>query len=283
MGRIGFMSQTDYSDTDLVYLLVDYGDVFLRQATTEMLRSAMRAMPGVNIVQLHDEKTRVHPFANAALKFERDVAREELATFKGWAFAAHAMQTERQTIFTDVDVIWSGAGAAETLRQYQPGSIGVLYRDVPDLKIMPYNTGMILYQPKARTFWREYQAMCESCKEGFRAWWADQLAMSAMIGHHSEAQMVCQAHIELLDMDAVVPAPNAPPTEPMRGWAVHFKGKRKEWLVKYARVLDGGRDFDALDPARYDKVYHTTAGGTTTERPSPQQDYSPHPLYHRDH
>lgn len=241
---------TDYSDIDLVFLFVDYGDSFLRQATTEMLRSAQAAMPGINIVQLHDAKSRVHPFAGMHRQFGHDVPREDLAAFKGIAFAEHALQTERPTIFADVDLIWNNAGAADTLRQYQPGSIGVLYRNVPDLKIQPYNTGMILYQPKAKTFWREYQAMCESCKPGFREWWGDQLAMAAMIGHHSEAQMVCQAYIELLDMDAVVPAPSELPTAPMKSWATHFKGRRKEWLVKYARVLDSGAPFEEFDPTR---------------------------------
>lgn len=250
---------TGYSDTDLAFLYVDLGNQFLKQATTEMLRSAVRAMPGVNIVQLRDKKSPLHPFANAERLFDKEVGADELAAFKGWAFAAHAIQTERPTIFCDVDVIWNGPGAAERLRVWQPGSIGVLYRDVPDLKIMPYNTGMILYQPKARTFWREYQAMCESCKDGFRAWWADQLAMSAMIGHHSEAQMVCQAYIELLDMDAVVPAPSEIPTAPMKGWATHFKGPRKEWLIRYARLLDGGKDFEAMDPNRFDEIVRTDA------------------------
>lgn len=253
------MSQTepqDYSDIDLVFLFIDYGDPFLRQATTEMLRSAQAAMPGINIVQVRDGKSRLHPFAKAERVFG-DVPREDLAAFKGIAFATHAMETDRPTIFADVDLIWNNAGAADDLREMSEPHIAVMRRLQDEFAVQPFNTGMILFRPAAPRFWAEYRRMCESCKDGFRAWWADQLALSAMIGYREDDTFahVADANVYMLDMNRNCPAPDTLPTERMTSWATHFKGaRRKEWLVKYARVLDGGAHFDALDPARFDEI-----------------------------
>lgn len=242
------MSQTDYSDIDLVFLFIDYGDPFLRQATTEMLRSAEAAMPGINIVQLRDSKSRLHPFANAERVFG-DVPREDLAAFKGIAFATHAIETDRPTIFCDVDLIWNNAGAAEWLRNQQTASVALLYRPDDAFAVQPYNTGMILYMPTADIFWCRYRAKCESCMPGFREWWGDQIAMASLVGDNPNPySQIADAWVRGIPMDEAAAAPDTLPTGRMSSWATHFKGRRKEWLVRYARVLDGGEAFEAMAP-----------------------------------
>lgn len=243
------MSQIDYSDIDLVFLFIDYGDPFLRQATTEMLRSAEAAMPGINIVQIRDGKSRLHPYAKAERVFG-DVAREDLAAFKGIAFATHAIETDRPTIFADVDLIWNNDGAAQCLHLMPRPSVAVLHRTEKAFAVQPYNTGMILYAPgDDASFWGAYRDMCESCMPGFREWWGDQLAMSALIGFPGNAGAVLGTDVKPLPMDEAAAAPDTLPTERMSSWATHFKGaRRKEWLVKYARVLDGGTPFEEMAP-----------------------------------
>jgi len=248
----------DYSDIDLVYLWLDFGDAWLRTATTEMLRSAQRAMPGINIVQISDNKAKIHPFANASLVFDRDVPKSELAAFKGYAFAQHALQTERLTIFCDVDLIWNNAGAGDYLHNSSDNQISMLVHRNLESAIIPYDPAVFLYWPQCYDFWAEYQMMCDSCKPGFREWWGDQLAFSAILGHHSLHDAHCgtsrDARIELLEESVACQVPVEQPTSSLASWATHFAAHR-EWLVPYARLLDGGAPFKELEPG-LDEINH---------------------------
>lgn len=231
---------TAYSDIDLVYLWLDFSDHWLKTATTEMIMSAQRAMPGINIIQISDKAARKHPLANSAMVFDKIVDRADLAAFKGYAFAEHALRTERPTIFCDVDVIWSSVAAAEALRFYHLPTIWLSSRDSDEFAIMPYDTAVMMYRPgdaDTRYFWREYQRMCDSCKPGFREWWGDQLALGALMGHEYPVLSRIGEFRDIPDR-----------------WAKHFGGDR-DGLVPYARLIDGGAPFEALMPGLADVVH----------------------------
>lgn len=223
---------SSYSDIDLCFLFLDFGDSWLRTATTEMLRSAQRAMPGINIVQISDNKAKIHPFANASRVFDRAVDKSDLAAFKGYAFAQHAMETERPTIFCDVDLIWNNAGAAQFARAfYQP--VACAFRGAMA------DTSLLVTTPgDAEFFWGAYQTMCDGLRSEPRTYGGDSFALAAMIGYRDRCRFaLANASVE----------PTENPTVPLDSWAVHFAAHR-DWLVPYARLLDGGGPFKELLP-----------------------------------
>ncbi len=235
---------TDYNDIDLVYLWLDFNDTWLKTACTEMIRSAQRAMPGINIIQISDQAARKHPLANSAMVFDKIVDRSDLAAFKGYAFAEHALRTERPMIFCDVDLIWGNEIAAETLIQtVKDGQIFVQARTSDEFAILPFDTALILAKPN-REFWMEYRRRCDSCKPGFREWWGDQIAMATLPSYINAGRWLVEEPTEMLtERDPTVAA-------------LHFAAHR-DWLVPYARLLDGGAPFEALMPRLDDISYET--------------------------
>ena len=235
----------DYSDIDLCYLWLDYGDTWLKTACTEMLRSAQRAMPGINVVQISDNKSRIHPMANASLIIDHDVPKSELAAFKGTAFARHALQTERPTIFCDVDLIWNNEDAADFVRHAPEPRIMMHRRANVDWAILPFDPAMILYKPSLSGFWDKYQRLCDSCKPGFREWWGDQLAFGML-------------ELDVHVLPNLTAEPELRPIEKLHEPAAHFDAHR-DWLVPYARLLDGGAPFEELMPGLDEVVYERSS------------------------
>ncbi len=232
----------DYSDIDLVYLWLDFGDHWLKTATTEMIMSAQRAMPGINIIQISDKAARKHPLANSAMVFDKIVDQGEVAAFRGYAIAQHMLATERRAIVCDVDMIWNNDGAAK----FAQGT------DIPvacgfDDSAMA-DTSLIVARPGCSKFWGPYQRMCDALKGEPRAYGGDRFAFYAMIG---------QPYRHEFRLAGASVAPAEQPTAPMDCWATHFAAHR-DWLVPYARMLDGGAPFEALMPG-LDEVVHDHA------------------------
>ena len=225
----------DYSDIDLVYLWLDFNDVWLKTATTEMIRSAQRAMPGINIIQISDQGARKHPLANSAMVFDKIVEQGEVAAFRGYAIAQHMLATERPAIICDVDLIWNNANACGVLSAMR-GHVGLSPRS--ENAAMPYDTAVILAKPGHDRFWKSYQECCDALGGEPRAYGGDQTAIAS---HH-----VLQ-NGGWHDAEELVRAPNERPTSQYSCPALHFSAHR-DWLVPYARLLDGGAPFEALMP-----------------------------------
>ena len=84
-------------------------------------------------------------------------------------------------------------------------------------KLMPINSGVILY--RNRDVWRE---CLEWCKKGDFGWYADQFAMAANWRKFDILRLHC---------DNFNYTPKSPDEDVSTRYAVHYKGKRKEWML----------------------------------------------------
>lgn len=91
----------------------------------------------------------------------------------------------------------------------------------------PVNGGMIFASPGSPVFWKKYGSVVASLPSPLRSWWADQLALSLMVGSLHEAGDELQAwdaRVKLLAEADVC----APPEQAHEGTvALHYKGTRK--------------------------------------------------------
>jgi hypothetical protein len=223
---------------DLAFVLVDLGVPWYKTATAEMIRSARRAYKAhdMRVVQLTDNKSPVCPDVDGAFNLDTEITADRMAQAKGYLVAEYALQADRPVIFCDVDIIWNTDFLTDGLQELE--HVGCLWRQC--MPSMPFNTGIIATYPRD-PFWTTYQAACNNLPKEMQFWWGDQVAMMA-------ADCISGGLVTRMDMNAIAPAIEALPTEPLTTPAVHFKGERKHLMTPYARLLDKGEAFEFVRP-----------------------------------
>lgn len=222
---------------DLAFVLIDL-EPWYKQATCEMIRSARRAYQGheMRVVQLTDNRSAHCPEADGFFAIDTDVKGNELAYAKGHLMAEYALKTDRPVIFCDVDLVWNNDSLIGALEHVE--HVGCLWRE--NMACMPFNTGIVMTHPN-KQFWVTYRDAIDNLPSEIRAWWGDQVAMTA-------ADCATGGTVTRMSMDAIAPCVEALPDAPLDTPAVHFKGDTKNLMLPYARMVDRGAGFEFARP-----------------------------------
>jgi hypothetical protein len=194
-----------------------------------MVASVRRAMPSGRIVHLADQKTRPVDGADDVIRLPYDGV--HLMTFRLLQFAR---LDPCEAIFLDTDVIVqrdlsplfeSDFDVALTRRE----NIGVDPQGVDVAAVMPYNTGVMLSRPSGWDFWHNALKYCETLPEEARRWWGDQFAIKAVAE-------IAPLRIEELPCDLYNYSPALDTEDVSRRFVVHYKGMRKPWMIRRAKL-----------------------------------------------
>jgi hypothetical protein len=211
---------------NIAFFYIEQGRPWWRDAIANLMATARSTQSWARITHLGDRKTGQIPGTDAALLSNEDIGFERLMMAKGFLWAAHAQQTDRNTILTDADV--------EFRRDMAPlfegdWDVALLKRgDGPVRQAQPLLAAMALTKPTegARRFWAEYQTVLSNFPRAWAAWWCDQMALSLVLGTTNLRGDVvaCDGfRVALLDADVIAPAVAMP-----GAYTVHFKGLREE-------------------------------------------------------
>ncbi len=194
-----------------------------------MVASVRRTMPRARIVHLADENTEAVAGVDEILRLPYDGDR--LMTFRLRHFAAlkpcHA-------VFLDTDVILQ----QDLSRLFRAEwDIALTSRDeaVPDpngadvAALMPYNTGVMLSKPSGWDFWANAWRYCETLPLEHQKWWGDQLAVRAVA-------QGCPLVLRELPCSVYNYTPKADLEDLQECAVVHYKGKRKAWMLERGRT-----------------------------------------------
>lgn len=201
----------------LAFFYADLGNGWWKTAVTEMLRSAKRVMPDAHIVQLTDETTPVHPWAHREHRLLAKCTPDVLSKFKGYMMAKHAEENpEQQIIFTDADVIWkakpplhpSGAVAWDETAE------------ALEMRQFYVQTGTTEWP------WGRYKRVLDALPLSCLARDAAELALNMNFLPGDALSLSAGDTLEFM---------------------VHFPGNPEE-MIAFARSLDGGEQFKAMDP-----------------------------------
>ena len=212
-----------------------------------LIRSVRKHMPKATIIQMTDESTPRVMGTDVCVRKKRDMP---LMTYR----MAHMAHMPEHTIFVDTDVMFredvSGVfdqdfDVALTERRNQLIIHEGTLENVADT--MPYNTGVMF--SKSRPFWEAAYHRAQRMGEPECNWFGDQLAVkeTAESGAFKVLELPC---------DTYNYSPNSDKEDVSARKVLHFKGKRKEWmLLDKFLVLDGVevpkyRTFSATDDGR---------------------------------
>jgi len=194
-----------------------------------MVASVRRAMPSARIVLLTDQKTPPVVGADEVIRLPYDGV--HLMSFRLLHFAR---LSPCDVIFLDTDVIVqrdlsllfeSEFDVALTRRE----NIGLDPQGIDVAAVMPYNTGVMFSRPSGWDFWHNAWNYCETLPDNARRWWGDQFSIKAVAE-------IAPLRIRELPCDLYNYSP-ALETEDVNGrFVVHYKGKRKPWMMRRAQV-----------------------------------------------
>lgn len=188
---------------------------------TLMVESVLKAMQGVEIIQLTDMVT-------PQIKGVRGVIRKpydgNLMTFR----MQHLAELEGAWITLDTDVlvlkdlreVFNKGYAFDVALTRRYGKI--LDGDGIDIvAYMPYNTGVMF--SNNRSFWKDAYKALLRMPESAHKWWGDQLSvrLAAESGKFNVLELDCDTY-------------NYTPKDEQERkdcFVLHFKGKRKDWMI----------------------------------------------------
>lgn len=216
------------ADFCLAFFYADLGNAWWKTACTEMLRSARRVMPDARIVQLSPKGTAMHPWASELVEANLgdpapDVA-PILSKVKGYLMAEFAKASPQQVVFCDADVIWIAKPPL-----YQIGAIAL----DETAEELPY---------------RQFYVQSGDPKDPINLEWLTRrlTALLDALPPSTWARDACE-----LALNHSIKTTHG---EPVAMWAkdtqkylVHFPGAPEE-MIAFARSLDGGEEFKAMDP-----------------------------------
>ena len=202
----------------VAFLLVGEEQMPLAERMVASVRRVMRTVP---IIQMRDEKTPEVPGIYASKVIPWNGA--HLMTYR----LQHLAEMRREDMMiVDTDVI-----VQQDMRRVfgSPFDVALTKREGPILdpqgidiaKLMPYNTGVMF--SKCPAFWRDCYEWCSNAPEPIQKWWGDQLAVKTIAPSYRVRELPC---------DIYNYSPNHP-DEDISGRAVlHYKGNRKDWMLK---------------------------------------------------
>jgi hypothetical protein len=235
-----------------------------------MMASVRRACPGAQIHLLTLDSCPVPEALGCDLVFRRASSRsieasfdqlmaEETATWRAYEAAGHM---SGPTILIDADLMFQ----RDPFALFDGGfDVGLTY--VTGAELHPFNSGVILMDPDRGGAARGTLAAIDDLVAGYapehRSWYGDQMALAALLGNpefgHGTNDVMDReaggvryrllpaeewnysAPLDANDKPVFAPAPDA--------GIVHFKGERKEYMLRYAcEVLGMEIAEDAASP-----------------------------------
>jgi len=183
-----------------------------------MVQSVLKAMPGVEIVQLTDEVT---PQVKGTTSVIRKPFDGMLMTFR----MQHLADLKGNWITLDTDVL-----VLKDLRPIMEKDFDValtkrtgrIMSDGIDIVAhMPYNTGVMF--SKNHLFWENAYKALLGMPESAHKWWGDQLSvrLAAESGRYTVLELDCNTY-NYTPKDA---------DERADVYVLHFKGPRKDWML----------------------------------------------------
>jgi len=220
-----------------------------------MMASVRRACPGAQIHLLTLDSCPVPEALGCDLVFRRASSRsieasfdqlmaEETATWRAYEAAGHM---SGPTILIDADLMFQ----RDPFALFDGGfDVGLTY--VTGAELHPFNSGVILMDPDRGGEARGTLAAIDDLVAGYapehRSWYGDQMALAALLGNpefgHGTNDVMDReaggvryrllpaeewnysAPLDANDKPVFAPAPDA--------GIVHFKGERKEYMLRYA-------------------------------------------------
>lgn len=188
-----------------------------------MVASVRSAMPGAEIVQMTDRVTPQVPGVDTAIRHDWDGGK--LMIFR----LAHLAALDRPaSIILDTDVIVQRALDPVFERPFDV-ALTIRHEAVTDLDgvnitpQMPYNTG-VMFSRQAR-FWAEALEYCRRLPGNRHDWYGDQLSVKHVVdtGAFDVLELPC---------DDYNYSPRTEEENIEARYAVHYKGARKEWMIR---------------------------------------------------
>jgi lipopolysaccharide biosynthesis glycosyltransferase len=167
-------------------------------------------VPGCEVVRLPWDKTRLMTYRM------RHLARIE----------EPLLVVDTDIVFLDdVSAVWDEPfDAALTKRDFVESSNGLNVAES-----MPYNTGVMFVRNPL--FWQRAHTICSGLPEKHQAWWGDQLSVVAAAQEFDVLELPCEVFNY---------APREPDDAPLHAKVIHYKGKRKPWMLEaFGTLLPG--------------------------------------------
>lgn len=219
---------------DVVCFYAGFGHKKYRDMALLMAKSARKQMPGIRLVHLTDRYTPKLEGFDAVIRGDADIPHEEIGVAKAVMISGYASQTQKNTVFTDPDIIFNK-------------DIGELFKTAFDVGFSfnngyaahkAFNEGIILTRPKQDDFWLKYNKIASKLFPEAKAWWAGQLTIAMMLGVNHEPDQIIDvlgSRVWMLPHERLCLKPFGVPMSRMDSYTTHFTGDlRKEWMESYA-------------------------------------------------
>lgn len=193
-----------------------------RQIAERMVASVRKTMPAVPIVHMRDEATpEVADCSSQVIPWDG----KRLMTYRGQHLAA---LEHGDVLSLDTDVI-----VQKDLRPvfHRHFDVALTKRKGPILdpagidiaKLMPYNTGVMFC--KRAAFWARIYDLIKSMPEEAQGWWGDQMAVKAAAPEFNTLELPCSTYNYTPSVESEDVSDKA---------VVHYKGNRKDWMLRRA-------------------------------------------------
>jgi hypothetical protein len=205
---------------DVVLYYNDFGRPYL-PLIERMVQSAKAKMDCRTVVMTMTPSKKLFKLFDHPIHIVSEPNAKTVCLDKARAIVTYMAQADRPCIFTDPDVEFVGQPEFQN-----DADVRLLWRKSKPSQ--PVNSGMIFAKPGSPEFWKRYGNTVAGLPSVLHAWWADQLALSVMIGaseHKAGDVFRCHdAKVELLEENDVCAAPERATD---KAFAIHYKGWRK--------------------------------------------------------
>jgi hypothetical protein len=204
------------------------GNEVSRKLAQIMVRSVREAMPSADIVQLTDTNTL--PLAGVHACIHR---RMEFPWLMLYRLDHFRNLPHERAMFIDTDAVVQKDTEVVFERPFDVAltrRTGVILVDgkniVPE---MPYNSGVMFSRGQA--FWNDCYEYCATLPNEQKHWYGDQMTLKVLVdrGKHNVLELSCNEF-------------NYSPSQELEDvsgkYVVHYKGKRKKWMLEKYDNLD---------------------------------------------
>ena len=219
------------------YIALDQSPHY-REIAELSVASAVRANPGARVLHARNPQTEPIKAAHGEMVMDVPPTPEEVVVGKAAFTCWLGKHAEENWAMVDADVIHR-----KPIEPLLDGcAVALLRRGYP---IMIVNTGLIVGRPGHPQFWEYYETaisslvmpLGDSLPPVCHPWWCEQLAFSGMVGSLSIGDVeVMDAKVRLYEMADVLPAAkDREDLATLPGVGIHFKGRAKERMARFAK------------------------------------------------